>query len=370
MRISRKGTDRSSRSSTCFSRQSGCPSGGTRNLTEKGKQMSNTAQIQEYEAPQARPSFRVVSDSPRRHTASITGGSIDAVRDYLQRIGQFPVLSAEEESDLSQRIEVGLFAQERLESGRDDDAATIRDLRWLVRDGNNAYERFVSCNLKLVVSVAKRYSGCGVPLIDLIQEGNVGLDRAVKKFDHEKGFKFSTYAMWWIRQSISRSIADTGALIRVPVHTAEKITKLTRMSRELSIMLGREATFDEIAAEAQLDAEEVQRLLSVDRDGVSLQTSVGDESFELGDLIEDADLTPVAEIVSIGVRNDELHKRVSELPRREAQILQFRYGLKGGRPMTFEQVGSILGVSRERVRQLETRALKMLRCPELYDYLG
>ncbi|HEY9476797.1 MAG TPA: sigma-70 family RNA polymerase sigma factor [Microbacteriaceae bacterium] len=331
--------------------------------------MSNTAQVLDYEAQQARPSFRVVSHAPRR-AATISGGSVDAVRDYLQRIGQFPVLSAEEEADLSRRIEVGLFAQERLDSGKDTDSGTIRDLRWLVRDGNKAYERFVSCNLKLVVSVAKRYSGCGVPLIDLIQEGNVGLDRAVKKFDHEKGFKFSTYAMWWIRQSISRSIADTGALIRVPVHTAEKITKLTRMSRELSITLGREATFEEIAAEAQLDAEEVQRLLSVDRDGVSLQTSVGDESFELGDLIEDADLIPVADIVSIGVRNDELHKRVGALPHREAQILQFRYGLKGGRPMTFEQVGSILGVSRERVRQLETRALKMLRCPELHDYLA
>lgn len=332
--------------------------------------MSNAAQIMEYDNPKGRPSLRVVSAAPSHRAVPITGGSIDAVRDYLQRIGQFPVLTAEEESSLARRIEVGLFAQQRLESGDGDDAVTRRDLQWLMRDGSVAYERFVSCNLKLVVSVAKRYSGCGVPLMDLIQEGNVGLDRAVKKFDHEKGFKFSTYAMWWIRQSISRSIADTGALIRVPVHTAEKITKLTRMSRELSVTLGREASFEEIAQEAQLGAGEVQRLLSVDRDGVSLQTAVGDESFELGDLIEDADLTPVAEIVSIGVRNDELHKRVSQLPSREAQILQFRYGLKGSRPMTFEQVGSILGVSRERVRQLETRALKMLRCPELYEYLG
>jgi RNA polymerase primary sigma factor len=339
-------------------------------LRKKGKQMSNAVEIMEYEAPGTRPSFQILPDARRPHSADITGGSLDAVRDYLQQIGKFPVLTAEEEADLSRRIEIGLFAQERLESGVDEDSVTRRDLKWLQRDGNAAYERFVSCNLKLVVSVAKRYSGCGVPLMDLIQEGNVGLDRAVKKFDHRKGFKFSTYAMWWIRQSISRSIADTGALIRVPVHTAEKITKLTRMGRELSVSLGREATFEEIAAEAQLTADEVERLLSVDRDGVSLQTSVGDESFELGDLIEDADLTPVAEIVSIGVRNDELHKRVNELPRREAQILQFRYGLKGNRPMTFEQVGSILGVSRERVRQLETRALKMLRCPELYDYLG
>jgi RNA polymerase primary sigma factor len=332
--------------------------------------MPNAAQVMEYGTHEVRPSFHVGSDAPAHRSGQIAGGSIDAVRDYLQRIGQFPVLTSEEESSLARRIEVGLFAQERLDSGLDDDAVTRRDLQWLARDGGIAYERFVSCNLKLVVSVAKRYSGCGVPLMDLIQEGNVGLDRAVKKFDHEKGFKFSTYAMWWIRQSISRSIADTGALIRVPVHTAEKITKLTRMSRELSVSLGREASFEEIAEEAQLDAEEVERLLSVDRDGVSLQTAVGDESFELGDLIEDADLTPVADIVSIGVRNDELHKRVSQLPRREAQILQFRYGLKGSRPMTFEQVGSILGVSRERVRQLETRALKMLRCPELYEYLG
>jgi len=336
--------------------------------------MSNSASTIVREAPRVRPPLRAVR-APAEHIATrsttIVGGTTDGVRDYLQQIGRFPILSAEEETDLARRIEVGLLAQEYLDSQSElqRDPARTRDLRYLVRDGKIAHRRFICCNLKLVVSVAKRYSGCGVPLMDLIQEGNVGLDRAVKKFDHEKGFKFSTYAMWWIRQSISRSIADSGSLIRVPVHTAEKINKLSRIGREIAVGLGRDATVEELAEEAHLDCEEVERLLSVDRDGVSLQTSVGDQTFELGDLIEDADLTPVADIVGITVRNDELHKQVNALPKREAQILRFRYGLKGNDPMTFEQVGNILGVSRERVRQLETRALKMLRSPELREYL-
>lgn len=343
--------------------------------------MSNNAQTMTQEAivqvaPRVRPPLHAVrAPAPRQQadsSAAIIGGTTDGVRDYLQQIGRFPILSAEEETDLARRIEIGLLAQEYLdkrmapESTRDPQ---YRDLQYLVRDGKVAHRRFICCNLKLVVSVAKRYSGCGVPLMDLIQEGNVGLDRAVKKFDHTKGFKFSTYAMWWIRQSISRSIADSGSLIRVPVHTAEKINKLARIGREIAVELGRDATVAELAQEAHLDCEEVERLLSVDRDGVSLQTSVGDQTFELGDLIEDADLTPVADIVGITVRNDELHKQVNALPKREAQILRFRYGLKGTNPMTFEQVGNILGVSRERVRQLETRALKMLRSPELREYL-
>ncbi|HEY9478164.1 MAG TPA: sigma-70 family RNA polymerase sigma factor [Microbacteriaceae bacterium] len=302
-------------------------------------------------------------------SSSIPGGTIDGVRDYLQQIGRFPVLAAEEEVQLARRIEVGLLAQERLDSGADLDPVTIRDLAFLAHDGEVAHRRFICCNLKLVVSVAKRYSGCGVDLMDLIQEGNLGLDRAVRKFDHTKGFKFSTYAMWWIRQSIARSIADTGALIRVPVHTAEKINKLARIGREIAVLHGRDATLDELADEAQLASTEVERLLGVDRDAVSLQVSVGDQTFELGDIIEDADLVPVADVVSIGVRNDELHRRVRKLPKREAQILQLRYGLEGGTPMTFEQVGKILGVSRERVRQLESRALRMLRCSELQGYL-
>ena len=302
-------------------------------------------------------------------SSSIPGGTIDGVRDYLQQIGRFPVLTAEEEVQLARRIEVGLLAQERLDSGAETDSVTTRDLAFLAHDGEVAHRRFICCNLKLVVSVAKRYSGCGVDLMDLIQEGNLGLDRAVRKFDHTKGFKFSTYAMWWIRQSIARSIADTGALIRVPVHTAEKINKLARIGREIAVLHGRDATLDELADEAQLASTEVERLLGVDRDAVSLQVSVGDQTFELGDIIEDADLVPVADVVSIGVRNDELHSRVKKLPQREARILQLRYGLEGGTPMTFEQVGKILGVSRERVRQLESRALRMLRCSELQGYL-
>lgn len=341
--------------------------------------MSNTALIIDSEEQQSvsAPSRRA---APRQSAAGqsktaarssvISGGTTDGVRDYLQQIGRFPLLTADQEITLARRIEVGLLAQERLASEGDMDPSTTRDLQFLAHDGQAANRQFICCNLKLVVSVAKRYSGRGVPLMDLIQEGNLGLDRAVKKFDYQQGFKFSTYAMWWIRQSITRSMADSSRLIRVPVHTVEKINKLARIRREIAIELGREATIEELAAEAELECAQVRRLLSVDREPVSLQAPGGDAASELGDLIEDGDSAPVADIVTIGVRNDELHKRVDALPSREAEILRFRYGLTGTGPMTFEQVGNILGVSRERVRQIESRALKMLQCPELRGYLA
>jgi RNA polymerase primary sigma factor len=301
----------------------------------------------------------------------ITTGSTDGVHDYLQQIGRYQLLTAEEEIELARRIEVGLFAQERLDTVADIDDESRRELATLAREGAAAHRRFVCSNLKLVVSVAKRYTGRGVPMLDLIQEGNLGLDRAVKKFDYKQGFKFSTYAMWWIRQSITRSMADSARLIRVPVHTMEKINKLARIKRELTVELGRDATVEELAEESGFDAVEVRRLLSVDREPVSLHTPTGDDAAsELGDLIEDGDAEQVAEIVSIGVRNDELHRRVEALPKREADILRYRYGLDGTSPMTFEQVGGVLGVSRERVRQIEARALKMLECPELAGFLG
>ncbi|MEO6826219.1 MAG: sigma-70 family RNA polymerase sigma factor [Microbacteriaceae bacterium] len=306
---------------------------------------------------------------PASRAVPISGATTDAVRDYLQQIGRFPLLRADEETVLARAIEVGLLAQEKLATSPDLDPESVRDLKTLAHEGRVANRRFICCNLKLVVSVAKRYSGRGVPLMDLIQEGNLGLDRAVKKFDYQQGFKFSTYAMWWIRQSITRSMADGARLIRVPVHTVEKINKLARIRREIAIELGREATIEELAEESDLECTQVRRLLSVDREPVSLQTPGGDAASELGDLIEDGDIEPVAEIVAISVRNDELHKKMEGLPSREAEILRFRYGLTGTDPMTFEQVGKILGVSRERVRQIESRALKMLRSPELREYL-
>jgi len=296
--------------------------------------------------------------------------TVDGVRDYLQQIGRYPLLGAAEEIELARRIEVGLFARERLETAKRLGTAERRELRQLVHEGDVAHERFVCCNLKLVVSVAKRYSGRGVPMMDIIQEGNLGLDRAVKKFDFTQGFKFSTYAMWWIRQSITRSMADSSRLIRVPVHTMEKINKLARIKRELTVELGRDCTLEELAHESGFEMAEVRRLMSVDREPVSLHAPTGDDSAsELGDLIEDGDAEAVAEVVSISVRNDELHRRVDSLPQREADIVRYRYGLDGNLPMTFEQVGAKMGVSRERVRQIEARALRMLNCPELEGFL-
>jgi RNA polymerase primary sigma factor len=293
------------------------------------------------------------------------------VRDYLQQIGRFPLLTADEEVMLAQRIEVGLFAQEKIDSGEVTDPVHKRELQMIAREGRAANRRFICCNLKLVVSIAKRYSGRGVPLMDLIQEGNLGLDRAVKKFDYQQGFKFSTYAMWWIRQSITRCMADSARLIRVPVHTVEKINKLARIRREVAIELGREATLEELAIEADLPCDEVKRLLSVDREPVSLHAPTGDDAgSELGDLIEDGDTAPVIDMVSVTIRNRELRERVDELPPREAEILRLRYGLAGSNPMTFGQVGDVFGVSRERVRQLESRALKALKSPQLRDYLS
>lgn len=297
---------------------------------------------------------------PLRDDSRETGA--DGLGQYLRKIGVYPVLTSEEECELANRIEVGLVARERLESGKHD-PQTERDLRTLVAEGESAYRRFFCCNLKLVVSIAKQYAGRRTPLLDLVQEGNIGLDRAIKKFDHRLGFKFSTYAVWWIRQSIARGLADTGHLVRVPVHTAEKINRLRRIERTLGGVLGRAPSLEELAAEAQLDLEDVRHLLDIDRDGVSLQTPVGtdDTGTELGDLIEDTDLAPVIDIVSATLRHQELREQLERIPRRQASILSMRYGLTDGVPMTFQEAAKKLGVSRERVRQLEARGLKALR---------
>lgn len=297
---------------------------------------------------------------PLREDSRETGA--DGLGQYLRMIGVYPVLTSVEERELANQIEVGLVARERLESG-EHDPETERDLRTLVAEGENAYRRFLCCNLKLVVSVAKQYAGRRTPLLDLVQEGNIGLDRAIKKFDHRLGFKFSTYAVWWIRQSIARGLADTGHMVRVPVHTAEKINRLRRIERALGATLGRAPAIEELAADAQLDIEEVRQLLEIDRDGVSLQTPVGadDTATELGDLLEDTDLAPVIDIVSATLRHEELHEQLGRIPRRQASILSMRYGLSGEAPMTFDEAAKRLGLSRERVRQLEARGLKALR---------
>lgn len=309
------------------------------------------------------------TDWSGRARLTIVGASTDPVRDYLHQIGQYPLLTAEDEVELAQAIEIGLLAEQKIATERPLPPAHLRELRQIAREGAAAHQRFICCNLKLVVSIAKRYAGRGVPFMDIIQEGNLGLDRAVKKFDYRQGFKFSTYAMWWIRQSITRSLADSARLIRIPVHTMEKINKLGRIGRDISGLLGREATVAEIANEADLSVEEVKRLMSANREPVSLHMAASDDSVsEIGDLIEDADAISVDEEVNVTLRDQEIRRRVGQLPERESKIVRLRYGLDAD-PMTCSQVGEIFGVSRERIRQLEARALVMLRCPELQGLL-
>ena len=309
------------------------------------------------------------ADWAHRSPVGIVGASTDPVRDYLQQIGQYPLLTAEDEVELAKAIEIGLLAEVKIATQRPLAPADLRELRQIAREGAAAHQRFICCNLKLVVSIAKRYAGRGVPFMDIIQEGNLGLDRAVKKFDYRQGFKFSTYAMWWIRQSITRSLADTVRLIRIPVHTMEKINKLGRIGRDISGVLGREATVEEIAREADLSVPEVIRLLGANREPVSLHMAATDDSVsELGDLIEDTDAVSVEEEVNVRLRDREIRRRVALLPERESKIIRLRYGM-GSDSMTCSQVGEIFGVSRERIRQIEARALVMLRSPELQGLL-
>ncbi|MHA6695342.1 sigma-70 family RNA polymerase sigma factor [Homoserinimonas sp. A520] len=302
-------------------------------------------------------------DTARR---PIPGASDDAVRDYLQKIGSIPILTAEEEIELAICIEVGVLAQEKLDSGEVKPGTELaRELRTLVHDGEAAYLRFFRSNLKLVVTVAKRYGGKGTQFMDLIQDGNLGLDRAVKKFDYRQGFKFSTYAMWWIKQAVARSVSEA-RLIRVPVHTAEKVASVRRTSHQLELELGRVPTPEELAIETNFSVEDIHKFLDADREPVSLHTLVGDDGgTELGDLIEDDEDAPVVDIIGALLRTELLRKKVADLPPREAEIIQMRFGLREDAPMTFTQVGSALGVSRERVRQIEHRALARLRCKEL-----
>jgi RNA polymerase primary sigma factor len=313
--------------------------------------------------------------SPRLTQAP--GVTDDDVKDYLQKIGLIPLLTAEDETELARRIEVGVFAQEKLAAAHDAvppvelDPELVDELMFLAREGEAASRRFVRSNLRLVVNIAKRYLRHGVPLMDLIQEGNIGLDRAVKKFDYRQGYKFSTYATWWIRQSISRGIADSGRLIRVPVHTGEKITVIRKAVREFEFDTGRQPRIEELADATGFSCKDVQKLLNADREPVSIHALIGDDAgSELGDLIEDDDSAPVIDIVTARISHDVLYRKIDALPSREAEILRMRFGLGTGEPMTFDQVGAVFGVSRERIRQIEKRALAMLRCEELSNGYG
>ncbi|MFP5218979.1 MAG: RNA polymerase sigma factor [Actinomycetes bacterium] len=307
------------------------------------------------------------------------GISTDLVRAYLKEIGKVPLLTAEQEVELAQRIEAGLFAAEKLRQSDDGEAPKLsaslrRDLEWLVNDGARAKRHLLEANLRLVVSIAKRYLGRGMLFLDLIQEGNLGLIRAVEKFDYTKGYKFSTYATWWIRQAITRAMADQARTIRIPVHMVEQINKLTRVQREMLQELGREPTPEELAKELDMTPEKVVEIQGYAREPVSLETTIGDDQdSSLGDFIEDADAPVAAEVVSYGLMQEQLNEVLRTLTDREAAVVKMRFGLVDGQPRTLDEIGREFGLTRERIRQIESKTLSKLRHPsrsqKLRDYL-
>jgi len=298
------------------------------------------------------------------------GPSADLVRVYLNGIGRTALLTAEQEVDLAKSIEAGVFAGHKLETGSRLSPQRKADLRAVIRGGNTARNHLLVANLRLVVSLAKRYTGRGMPLLDLIQEGNLGLIRAVEKFDYTKGFKFSTYATWWIRQAISRGMADQGRTIRLPVHLVEQVNKLSRLKRELHQQLGRDASMAELAEESGIPQEKIADLLDHARDPVSLDMPVGsDEEAPLGDFIEDSESTSAEAQVVASFMHQDINKVLHTLDDRERSVVRLRYGLDDGRPRTLDEIGRVFGISRERVRQIERDSMAKLRVGERSDIL-
>jgi RNA polymerase primary sigma factor len=282
---------------------------------------------------------------------------------YLSEIGRVPLLSAEEEVDLAKRIEAGLASARLLQRNPPPSAALQASLRRLERGGQVARRRLVEANLRLVVSIAKRYVGRGLSLLDLIQEGNVGLIRGVEKFDYTKGYKFSTYATWWIRQAITRAIADQARTIRIPVHMVETINRLVRVQRQLQQELGREATPEEIGAQMELTADKVELIIKVSQEPVSLETPVGEDESSLGDFIEDTAAVVPMDAASFILLQEQIAGVLHTLTARERKVIRLRFGMADGQPRTLEEVGAEFGVSRERIRQIETKTLSKLRHP-------
>ena len=297
--------------------------------------------------------------------------SADLVRVYLNGIGKTALLTAEAEVQLAQTIEVGLYAEHLLENSEEPlTRAMKRDLKVLARQGKHARSHLLEANLRLVVSLAKRYTGRGMPLLDLIQEGNLGLIRAMEKFDYTKGFKFSTYATWWIRQAITRGMADQSRTIRLPVHLVEQVNKLSRIKRELYQNLGREATNEELAEESGIDESKIELLLRQSRDPVSLDMPVGaDEEAPLGDFIEDSEATDAEAAVVASLRHSDIRSVLASLEVREQEVISLRYGLDDGVPRTLDQIGRKFGLSRERVRQIEREVMSKLRDGERAEKL-
>ncbi|MGP4045157.1 RNA polymerase sigma factor [Streptomyces sp. 2A115] len=305
-----------------------------------------------------------------RGRADTGGPSSDLFRQYLREIGRIPLLTAAEEVDLARRVEAGLFAEEKLRLASDLDSQLALDLDKLVVMGRMAKRRLIEANLRLVVSVAKRYVGRGLTMLDLVQEGNLGLIRAVEKFDYARGYKFSTYATWWIRQAMSRALADQARTIRVPVHVVELINRVVRVQRRMLQERGYEPTPEEVAAHLDLPGERVSEVLRLAQEPVSLHAPVGEEDdVALGDLIEDGDATSPVESAAFLLLREHLEAVLSTLGERERKVVQLRYGLADGRPRTLEEIGRIFGVTRERIRQIESKTLNKLRDHAFADQL-
>ena len=313
-------------------------------------------------------------DLPAAQVA-VAGATADPVKDYLKQIGKVPLLNAEQEVELAKRIEAGLFAEEKLAEGSSDLSPDQRiDLEWIAEDGRRAKNHLLEANLRLVVSLAKRYTGRGMLFLDLIQEGNLGLIRAVEKFDYTKGYKFSTYATWWIRQAITRAMADQARTIRIPVHMVEVINKLARVQRQMLQDLGREPTPEELAVELDMTPEKVVEVQKYGREPISLHTPLGEDGdSEFGDLIEDSEAIQPGEAVSFTLLQEQLHSVLDTLSEREAGVVSMRFGLTDGQPKTLDEIGKVYGVTRERIRQIESKTMSKLRHPSrsqvLRDYL-
>ena len=347
------------------------------------------AEAEEEDAEFDEDDEELAFEAERARQLAEMGASSDPVRDYLKQIGKTPLLTAEQEVELSQRIEAGLYATEKLRA--DDELRAITpqtkwkksgvlsdemrvDLRWIAQDGQRAKNHLLEANLRLVVSLAKRYTGRGMLFLDLIQEGNLGLIRAVEKFDYTKGYKFSTYATWWIRQAITRAMADQARTIRIPVHMVEVINKLGRIQRQLLQELGREPTPEELGKEMDMPPERILEVQKYGREPISLDTPLGEDGdAQFGDLIEDAEAVVAADAVTFGLLQDQLHDVLDTLTEREAGVVRLRFGLTDGEPKTLDDIGRVYGVTRERIRQIESKTLSKLRHPsrsqKLRDYL-
>lgn len=313
-------------------------------------------------------------DAPKQRAVNIIGATADPVKDYLKQIGKVALLNAEEEVDLSTRIEAGLYAEHKMQTEEITDSRMRRDMQLIIADGRRAKNHLLEANLRLVVSLAKRYTGRGMLFLDLIQEGNLGLIRAVEKFDYTKGYKFSTYATWWIRQAITRAMADQARTIRIPVHMVEVINKLARVQRQMLQDLGREPTPEELGLELDMTPEKVIEVQKYGREPISLHTPLGEDGdSEFGDLIEDSEAVVPADAVGFTLLQEQLHSVLDTLSEREAGVVAMRFGLTDGQPKTLDEIGKVYGVTRERIRQIESKTMSKLRHPSrsqvLRDYL-